>query len=62
MAAISQTVFSDAISWMIFLYFDPKGLIDDMFALIQVKPWRLTGDKPLPEPMMTQFTNAYLLH
>ena len=21
--------------------------------------WRRTGDKPLPEPMMTQFTDAY---
>ena len=24
--------------------------------------WRQTGDKPLPEPMMTRFTDAYMLH
>ena len=24
-------------------------------ALVQVMAWRLTGDKPLPEPMVTQF-------
>ena len=27
--------------------------VDDKSALIQVMAWRLTGDKPLPEPMMT---------
>ena len=23
-------------------------------------PWRQTGDKPLPEPMMIQFTDIYV--
>ena len=28
-------------------------------ALVQVMAWRRTGDKPLPEPVRTQFTDAY---
>ena len=24
--------------------------------------WRWTGDKPLPEPMLIQFTDAYIRH
>ena len=24
--------------------------------------WHQKGDKPLPEPMMTQFTDAYMRH
>ena len=27
---------------------------------MEVMAWRQTGDKPLPEPMMTQFTDAYM--
>ena len=41
MAAISQTIISDAFSWTIFLYFDkislkfvPKGQIDNNPALV----------------------------
>ena len=37
-----------------------KGPIDNMSALVQVMAWRLTGDKPLPEAIMTLFTNAYM--
>ena len=33
--------------------------IDINRALIQVMVWRQTGDKPSPEPMMTQFIDAY---
>ena len=44
------------------LKFVPKGLFDNMSALVQVKGWRITGDKPLPEPMVTQFTDAYMRH
>ena len=50
------------ISIKISLKFVPKGLIDNTSALIQVMPWRQTGDKPLPEAMMTQFTDAYMWH
>ena len=42
--------------------FVPKGLIDSKSTLFQVMAWCLTGNKPLPEPMMTQFTDAYMLH
>ena len=42
--------------------FAPKGPIDKKSALVQVMAWRRTGDKPLPEPMLTQFTDAYMWH
>ena len=44
------------------LKFVPKGPIDNKAALVQVMVWRRTGDKPLPEPMLTQFADAYMLH
>ena len=50
------------ISIRISLKFVPKGPIDNKSALIQVMAWRQTGDKPLPEPMLTQFTDAYTRH
>ena len=34
------------------LKFVPKGPIDNKSALVQVKAWCQTGDKPLPEPIM----------
>ena len=36
--------------------------IDNKPALVQVMVWRQTGAKPLPEPMLTQFTDAYMRH
>ena len=44
------------------LKFVPKGPINNKSALVQVMAWRRTGAKPLPEPMLTQFTNAYMPH
>ena len=41
------------------LKFVPKGPIDNKAALVQVMAWHLKGDKPLSEPMLTQFTEAY---
>ena len=38
----------------------PGGPIDNMSALFRVMAWHQTGNKPLPEPMMTQFTDAYI--
>ena len=29
-------------------------------ALAQIMGWRRTGDKPLSEPMLTQFTDTYI--
>ena len=40
----------------------PNGPIDNKSELIQVMAWRRTGDKPLPEAMVTQFTDAYMRH
>ena len=36
--------------------------IDNKGALAQVMAWCRTGDKPLPDPMMTHFTDAYMRH
>ena len=35
------------------LKFVPKGQIESKLELVQVMAWRQTGDKPLPEPMLT---------
>ena len=42
------------------LNFVSKGSVDNKPALIQVMSWCRTGDKPLHEPMLTQFTDAYI--
>ena len=47
-----------SISIQISLKFAPKGSIDNKLALVQVMAWRQTGDKPLPEAMLTQFTDT----
>ena len=44
------------------LKFVPKGSIGNKSVLVQVMAWRWTGDKPLSEPMLTQFTDAYMRH
>ena len=38
------------------LKFVPKSPIDNMAALVQAMAWRRRGDKPLPEPMLTQIS------
>ena len=40
----------------------PMDLIDHKSALVQVMAWRRTGNKPLPEPMLVQSTDAYMRH
>ena len=50
------------ISIQISLKFVPKGSIDNKSALVQVTAWRRTGDKPLPEAMVIQFTDANVRH
>ena len=61
MAAIFQTTFSNAFSWMknawilfttISLNFVPKGPINNIPALVQIMAWRRPGDKPLSDPRM----------
>ena len=46
----------------ILLKFVPNGSIHNKSALVQVMAWRRTGDKPSPEVMITQFTDAYMRH
>ena len=53
---------NDRIQIQIPLKFVPGNLIDNKPALLQVMAWRWTGDKPLPKPMLTQFTDAYMWH
>ena len=42
--------------------FVPKGRINNIPALVQIMAWRRSGDKPLSEPMMMKFTDAYMRH
>ena len=36
----------------------PKGPINNIQAMVQIMAWRRSGDKPLFEPMMVQFTDT----
>ena len=70
MAAILADNISNAFSWMktielqlkISLKFVPRSPINHNPALVQVMAWRRTGTKPLPEPMLSQLTDAYMRH
>ena len=63
MAAIRRWYFQMYFHEWKFLCFDfPKGPIDSKSALVQVMAWHRTGNKPLPEPMLAQFTDAYMWH
>ena len=44
------------------LIFVPKGPIEKKSASVQVMAWHRIGDKPLPEPVLTQFTDTYMQH
>ena len=50
------------ISIQISLKFVPKGSNDNKPAVVLVMAWRWIGDKPLSEPILTQFTDAYMRH
>ena len=50
------------LSIKISLKFVPKGTINNIPTLVQIMAWRRTGNKPLSEPMMTQFNDAYMRH
>ena len=45
------------ISIQIALNFVPNGPTDNKSVLVQVMAWHRTGNMPLPEPMLTQFTD-----
>ena len=62
---IFKCIFLNENDWIpiqISLKFVPRNPIDNKAALVQVMAWRRTGDKPLPEPMMAHFTDAYMRH
>ena len=61
---IFKSIFYESvwISITISLKFIPKGPIDYKSALVQVVAWHRTGEKPLPESKLTQFTDAYIRH
>ena len=62
---ISKCIFlneNDRILIQISLKFVPRSPIDNKSALDQVMACRRTGDKPLLEPKMTQFIDAYMRH
>ena len=53
---------NDIIPIRISLKFVLRSPIDNKSALVQVMARRRTGDKPLPDPMPTQFTDVYMQH
>ena len=44
------------------LKFVLKSPFDKKPALVQIMAWRRPGDKPLSDPILTQFTDAYMRH
>ena len=52
---------NDRIPIRISLKYVSRSPIDNKPALVQVMAWRRTGDEPLSEPMLIQFTDAYML-
>ena len=42
------------------LKFAPKGPTDSNQALVQMMAWHWPGNKPLSEPMLVCFTDAYM--
>ena len=44
------------------LKFVPRVSNDNKSALVQVMACRRSGNKPLPEHMLTQFTDVYMQH
>ena len=40
----------------------PPGPICNKWALVKEMACRLSGNKPLPEPMVTQLTDPYIRH
>ena len=51
---------NDRIPIRVSLKIVPKSLIDNIPALVYVMARRWTGDKPLHEPTLTQFTEPHM--
>ena len=50
----------DRIQIQLSMKYVPRSQIDKKLALVQVIACCRTGNKPLPEPMMTQFNGSYM--
>ena len=50
------------ISIQILLKFVSMSSNDNKSAYVEVMAWCRTGDNPLPEQMLTQFTDVYMWH
>ena len=48
----------NVLTWISFKFI-PKVPIYNKSAFVQVMAWRRTGDKPLSEPLLTHFIDAY---
>ena len=48
------------ISGLFSFMFVSNGPIDNKWVLVQILAWRRTGDKPVSEPILIQFTAAYM--
>ena len=62
---IFKRIFLNENVWIsidISLKFIPKGPIDNVPVLVQIMAWHQPDDKPLSEPMMVWFTDAYMHH
>ena len=62
---IFKCIFLNENIWIairISLKFVPEVQIYNKPALVQIMAWRLIGAKPLSEPMMAYFTDAYIRH
>ena len=53
---------NDRIPIKILLKFISRIPIDNKPVLVQVMGWRLIGERPLPELMVTQFIDVYMRH
>ena len=61
---IFKSIFNESV-WILItisLKFVSKGPIGYKSALVQVEAWHRTGEKPFPDSMLTQFTDAYIRH
>ena len=62
---ISKSIFldeHDRIPIQISLKFVPRSPIDNKPEMVELMAWCQTGDEPLSEQILTQFTDAYMRH
>ena len=45
-----------------FIEFPTQGTINKILALVHIVAWRRSDDKPLSDPMMVNFNDAYMHH